>query len=243
MQYRDFLLLSLVDDKFIIPVGEPACPVSTGVRGHKSSLVPLNGPQVLALDHNFHLHGIVPSVDFVIDVPEDPLDTFFRGHAFVTSKDKVSQPSNALSHSTEMTSLIRTHFSDNGLSCTQPMAIVVSDGGPDHRVTFGSVQVHVASLALFLALDLDMLVCVRTCPYQSWQNVAERMMSTLNLALQNVSLARTSMPDRFEELVKNKHTLTEIRECITKYPQLNDALRDSMAQPLITVGSRFHSMN
>ena len=67
-------------------------------------------------------------------------------------------------------------------------------------------------------------------------------MSTLNLALQNVYLARTSMPDRFEQLVKNKHSLPEIRECITKYPELSDVLRDSMAQLLTTVGRRFQSM-
>ena len=70
--------------------------------------------------------------------------------------------------------------------------VLVSDGGPDHRVTFGSVQV--ANLCMFVALDLDMLVCVRTCPYQSWQNIAGRVMSTLNFALQNVSLARSKMP-------------------------------------------------
>ena len=77
-----------------------------------------------------------------------------------------------------------------------------SDGGPDHRVTFGSVQV--ASLSLFCSLDLDMLVCVRTCPYQSWTNVAERIMSTLNLALQNVSLARSNMSQRAEAVLKKK---------------------------------------
>ena len=31
-----------VDDKAIVPVGEPDCPVSTGVRGHSRSLVPLD---------------------------------------------------------------------------------------------------------------------------------------------------------------------------------------------------------
>ena len=65
------------------------------------------------------------------------------------------------------------------------------------------MDVQVAALTLFRALDLDMLVCMRTCPYQSWQDVAERIMPTLNLALQNVSLARMSMLDR---LVKNKHS-------------------------------------
>ena len=81
-----------------------------------------------------------------------------------------------------MTNLIKM----NELMESKHILVVVSDGGPDHRVTFGSVQV--SSLTLFRALDLDMLICVRTCPYQSWTNIAERIMSTLNLALQNVSL-------------------------------------------------------
>ena len=224
----------------IIPVGEPACPVSTGVHGHNRSIVPLNGPQVQALDHDFHLHGIVPSVVFAVAIPEDSSDSFYRGQALVTNKDKVSQPSSAIRHSTEMTELICTHFSADGKTSSCSIAVVVSDGGPDHRVTFGSVQV--ASLAMFRALDLDMLVCVRTCPYQSWQNVAERAMSTLNLALQNVSLARTPMLERFEQLVKNKNTIGELRDCIKKYPELCGALRDSMSQPLITVSGRFQAM-
>ena len=83
--------------------------------------------------------------------------------------------------------------------------VVVSDGGPDHRVTFGSVKV--SNVCLFKALDLDMLVYVQTCPYQSWQNITERVMSTLNLALQNVSLSRSSMPSEFEALVCDKNNL------------------------------------
>ena len=109
-------------------------------------------------------------------------------------------------------------------------------GGPDHRVTFGSVKV--ASLTLFKALDLDnniMLICIRTCPYQSWTNVAERVMSTLNLALQNVSLAHTAMADHFERLVKNKNSLAEVREAIRMNADLGPALLDSMSAPLITV--------
>ena len=53
-----------IDDKAIVPVGEPDCPVSTRVRGHNQSLVPLNGSTLLALDHDFHGHEIVPSVAF-----------------------------------------------------------------------------------------------------------------------------------------------------------------------------------
>ena len=100
----------------------------------------------------------------------------------------------------------------HGLMASKHILVIVSDGGQDHRVTFGSVQV--SSLTRFQALDLDMLICVRTCPYQSWTNIAEQIMSTLNLALQNVSLARKSMGDYAESLVKNKNTLSELREVI-----------------------------
>ena len=33
----------------------------------------LDSPQLLALDHDFHIHGIVPSVAFFIDTPEQIL--------------------------------------------------------------------------------------------------------------------------------------------------------------------------
>ena len=79
-------MISVVD-KCIIPVGEPDGAESTGVRGHNHSLVTIDGPQLQVLDHNFHVHGIVPSVAFSIDVPESNSDSFFRGHAFVMNKD------------------------------------------------------------------------------------------------------------------------------------------------------------
>ena len=87
-----------LDDKANIPVGEPGCPLSTGVRGHNHSLVSLDGPRLLALDHDFHIHGIVPSVTFVVDTPEKPTDSFFNGQPFVSFKDKVTQPSSAIHH-------------------------------------------------------------------------------------------------------------------------------------------------
>ena len=65
-------------------------------------------------------------------------------------------------------------------------------------------------------------------------------MSTLKVALQNVSLARTSMAHRYEELVKNNNTLTDLREAIRECPELRDCLRDSMSS-LMTV-CRFQRM-
>ena len=73
----------------------------------------------------------------------------------MTNKDKVTQPSSAPRIAAELTDLIATHFDADG----HISANVVSDGGPDHRVTFGSVKVSFHTL--FHALNLDMLlICV-----------------------------------------------------------------------------------
>ena len=229
-----------VDDKATIPIGDPSCPLSTGVRGHNRSLVSLSGPQLHALDHDFHVCGIIPSVAFVVDIPESSADSFFSGQPFVICKDKITQPSSALRHSTELTNTIRTHYDTPDNCSSKPILIIVSDGGPDHRVTFGSVKI--ANLCLFRALNLDMLVCVRTCPYQSWQNLAERVMSTLNLALQNVSLARSKMTDELERLISSLNTLTDVRRAIDKQPELGEALNVSLSPVMILLGQRFGAM-
>ena len=39
VQERDTINYLSVDDKAIIPVGEPGLPVSSGVRGHNHSIV------------------------------------------------------------------------------------------------------------------------------------------------------------------------------------------------------------
>ena len=61
-------------------------------------------------------------------------------------------------------------------------------------------------------------------------------MSTLNLALQNVSLARSEMQPEFEAQV---NTLQEVQDAIKKAPTLNENLRDSMSRPIVQACSRF----
>lgn len=48
-----FIFQSL-DDKAIIPVGNPDQPVSTGVRSHHGGIV-CNDNKIVALDHDFHV--------------------------------------------------------------------------------------------------------------------------------------------------------------------------------------------
>ena len=84
-----------------------------------------------------------------------------------------------------------------------------------------------------------MLVAGRTCPYQSWQNIVERAMSTLNLALVNVLLA---LPQNLEPLLCNKTTLPEVRKVIAEHADVGEALCDAMQGVLSTLSKRIGSM-
>ena len=187
VQQRDFVTYISIDDKAIIPVGEPGHPVSSGVRGHNRSIVLADNPSPSALDHDFHVHGVVISVTFAVDIPDSSQDSFYCGKAFVCLKDKVTQPSSALQHATELSLLLQSPVFGN-IVASKAILVTVSDGGPDHRITYVSVQLSL--ICLFMALDLDMLVVARTCPYQSRKNIVEHVMSTLNLALMNIAFAR-----------------------------------------------------
>ena len=55
-----------IDDKAIIPVGEPGLPVSSGVRGHNRSIALADGPNSITLDHDFYIHGIVSERFFLL---------------------------------------------------------------------------------------------------------------------------------------------------------------------------------
>ena len=76
-----------------------------------------------------------------------------------------------------------------------------TDGGPDHRNTFLTVQI--SWICLFISKDLDMLVAARTAPQNSYRNPVERIMSLLNLGLQSIGLMRKEMSEEFKTLIKN----------------------------------------
>ena len=96
---------------------------------------------------------------------------------------------------------------------TLPLPSILSlytDGDPDHRCTFGSVQI--ALVCLFLAGDFDMLIAVRTAPHHSWCNPAERIMSVINYGLQGVAIEREKMSEELEDEFDTLKTLDAIRE-------------------------------
>lgn len=242
VKFRDSTLFLCLDDKAIVPVGEPGCPISTGVRGHNKVLAPSEGPRLVAADHDFHVGGIVPSVALVADIPENARDSFFSGEVHVTSKDKVFSPSSPLRHGVELIRLLRSSetFSEDAVNLNVPIMCLYTDGGPDHRTTYETVKLSLA--LIFMHLDLDMLVALRTAPSHSWTNPAERCMSILNLALQHVALDRSEMDEKFERMVKHLSTLSMVRNKAKLEAGFQEAFQNSMAPVIAKVNTRFAQM-
>lgn len=240
VKYRYDTYFVCLDDKAIVPVGEPGVPISTGVRAHNKVLASASGHLLTAPDHDFHVGGLVPSVTLVTNIPTDANDSFYNGEVFVTTKDKVFEPSSPFRHSTELTRILQDHYSINEGDLAVPILCVMTDGGPDHRLTYETVNASL--IHIFMNLDLDFLIAIRTPPNHSWANPAERVMSLLNLALQHCALDRNEMPEKFEKIFRNKSSLNAIRNTATIRPGLRDAYGSCMKPVIELVNGRFGRM-
>lgn len=104
---------------------------------------------------------------------------------------------------------------------------VYSDGGPDHRVTYVSVQL--ALISMFLKFDLDYLCAACTAPSHSWRNPVERITSTLSLGLQSVGLIREEMDSEFEAESAKCNSLKYLRNAASHYPDFQATALDSVS--------------
>ena len=162
----------------------------------------------LAGDHDFHVVSLTPSVTLMVefDSVDEECDvasaSFYQGQAHVCLKDSIFQASTAERHAVELGQLL-LKFSPS------PVLFAHTDGGPDHNCKHLSVQM--SWLGFFLRGGQDMLVVSRVAPTQSWTNPAERVMGPLNLALQNMALARTRMGDDFEAAMKRCNGMSAVR--------------------------------
>ena len=77
IRVRDHCLFVSVDDKHKVSVGEPDCPVASAEHGRR---VPVRSDEVFAVaDHDFTKFGLIPSVVFIIDVPQEISHSWYRG--------------------------------------------------------------------------------------------------------------------------------------------------------------------
>jgi hypothetical protein len=196
-------------------VGEPQCPVAAVERG-KQVLVSKDKKLTVA-DHDFTRLILTPSVAMIIDVPESIEGSFFR-IVFILFKVNAFQPSSPRRHMAELKKILQR------LGPVKPILVLYTDDGPDHQLTYLSVQLSLISL--WLNLDLNILCAVCSPPQHSWKNPVERIMSIINLALQGVGVMREEVPHESE--LKRCGSLKSICELAKKIPVLKEEVLNSV---------------
>lgn len=231
VKFREYAHLICIDDKHNIKCGEPGYPVAAVDRG-KQVLVAINQSFQVS-DHDFTKAKITPSVCLVCDIPSSIEESFYRGQVFACLKDSVFQPSSPLRHGAELYNIIQRID-------RRPILCIYSDGGPDHRITYLSVQVSL--ICLFRALDLDYLIAARTAPHNSFRNPVERIMSLLNIGLQAVGIMRAKMSDEFEAALKPAKSMQDIRNVAKKQETFKEDFISSMSQPIELIKATFSGL-
>ena len=230
IKFRSYCQLIFMDDKHRCKVGEPGVPVAA-VDREKKVVVSTSGKQFAVADHDFTKFGIVPSVTMLCDIPQSLDESFYRGQVFVGLKDAVLEPSSPLRHCTELAKILSQE------SISSPILLLYTDGGPDHNLTFLSVQL--AIISLYISFDLDMIQAVRTAPYHLWKNPCERVNCILNLGLQAVGLMRVNMDEKFEKVISSCNSMEDIRKAVGKSPPLEEAVKDSIEPVKALLSSQF----
>ena len=201
VKYRDLSTFICIDDKHRIKVGEPGYPVAAVERGRQ--VIVSQTETFVVADHDFTRFSVIPSVVLHVDIPDTFEGSWYQGKVLVGLKDAVFQSSSPLRHATELHSFLLQRIGN------KTIMFIYSDGGPDHRITYVSVQLSL--IALFLNLNLYFLVACRTAPNHSWKNPVERIMSLLNIGLQCVGVMRVKMSDEFESAMQNCNNLQQLR--------------------------------
>lgn len=201
VEEADKCVMVFCDDKAKVKIGDPGAAISTGVRG-KKSIVPSTSTLV-ALDHDMSRCSITPSVVLQCNVPDSVEKSFVRGNVVTVLNDSVFQTASPFRHAALLAKILESSED------SKPFLLKFTDGGVDQRNTLEAVKI--ANICLFKDLNLDFLVHARCAPGQSFTNPAERVMSILNLGLQNVSLETKMCEKRIEDVLKSKNSMAEIR--------------------------------
>ena len=114
---------------------------------------------------------------------------------------------------------------------------IYTDGGPDHRIVYFSVQLSL--IGLFLALDLDYLCAACTAPYNSWRNPVERIMAVLNLGLQCIGIMKAEMGSSFEHEAGKCNNMAQLRKIAEKDPAFIAAVGDSLSPVKVLLTNTF----
>ena len=97
---------------------------------------------------------------------------------------------------------------------------------------------------MFLMLDLDYAAFIRTAPGNSWANEVERIMASLNLALQGVALSRDSLDDpKLEQLCASANSMAKLRDIAKKNPDFDVGYRKALESVIHQLEERFRRVS
>lgn len=161
-KFREHSVFICDNDKHRIKVGEPGYPLAAAERGCQV-VVSLNQSFQVG-NHDFSCFSQIPSVNLEVHIPDSIDGSWYQGKVFIGFKDAAFD----LLFDMLYTELYSSLLERIGL---KSMLFLYTDGGPDHRLTYASVQL--ALIALFQNLNLDILVAGTTAPHHSWRNPVE----------------------------------------------------------------------
>lgn len=231
-----------MDDKTVIGVGQPNTPIQT-VQRQRASLS-TDAESHGAVDHDVAVQHIIPSVTIRVDEEGVEELNWYGGQAYVGLKCAIFEPSTAKRHIAEL----KKKIDRKGRDKNKNHAFLIHDGGVDHNITHISVQI--AYIAIFLDSNLDSLLAVRTPPYLSVLNPAERFMGCANLALYGLALCQDQLsPEEnkitYKLLTKKQWREAESRETLKKPEDRIDIkalARKGIETALKTLSERFSAL-
>ena len=80
------------------------------------------------------IFSLIPSVILLVEIPDSIEGSWYKGKVLVGIKDAVFEASSPIRHATELYRCLVNRIDD------RHMLFIYSDGGPDHRLTYVSVQ-------------------------------------------------------------------------------------------------------
>lgn len=168
-----------------------------------------------------------------VDIPEDPDDSFYAGEVTVMLKDSIFQASSSFRAVVEMEKVVRKTKDWE----KKNILIVYTDGGPERMITYESVRVPLCTL-FKRNPNIDIHIALRTAPGQSYVNYVERIMSILNIALQNCSLTREQLSLVVEEVIQKCKGWEDFR----KHPEIRPDWESSLRKMILKVVDRFKKL-
>ncbi|GES91675.1 hypothetical protein GLOIN_2v1782174 [Rhizophagus clarus] len=154
IKFRNNTWLILLDDKYHCKIGEPEHPVAAIERGKQ--VVVTTHETFAVSDHDFTKCNLIPSVTIICNILDNIEGSFYQKQVNIGLKDATFQASSSLQRMIELYDMLM-YTEKHHL-----FLMLYTDGGPNHKNTFLCVQLSL--IAMFVALDLDYLVAVKTPP-------------------------------------------------------------------------------